>query len=38
MYYVKSHQEVQDALVTDLAETVTENTDYVSDVTTPDTK
>ena len=38
VYYVKSHQEVQDALVTDLAETVTVNTDYVIDVSTPDTK
>ena len=38
VYYVRSHPETQDALVTDLAETVTENTDYVIDVTTPDTK
>jgi hypothetical protein len=38
VYYVKSHQEVQDALVSDLADTVTENTDYVIDVTTPDSK
>lgn len=38
VYYVKSHKETQDALVSDLAETVTENTDYVIDVTTPDTK
>lgn len=38
VYYVKSHQETQDAIVSDLAETVTENTDYVIDVTTPDSK
>ena len=38
VYYVKSNQEVQDAVVSDLADTVTENTDYVIDVTTPDTE
>lgn len=33
--FVKTHQDTQDAIVSDLAEDISENTDYVIDVTTP---
>ena len=36
--YVKLNKDVQDAVVTDLADTISENTTYEIDVTTPDTE